>query len=384
MRRRGGGVGDRLREADAHALAAPVACRVPEHGPLGTLGDAGHHLDRLGRVVARGRLRREHDGIRTVEDRRRDVRDLRARRADVRHHRLEHLGGDDHRHAGRARLPDDLLLDQRHVLQRHVHAQVPARDHHRVDRFEDAGKVGDRLVALELGDERDPRAERREIVTDLGDVGRRADERHGHEVDAVLDAEAKVLAVLVRQARRRERDARERDALVVADAPAHDHAADDLLRRGPLDAELEHPVVHPDLVAGPDVREVLGVVQRGALGRALHGTRAQRERPVGDEVHATPARRAEGAEADLRPLEVLEDRHGPAPARLALADQPDGRRVLVGAAVREVDARDVHARRDEPIEGVRAAAGRAERADDLGPPHRGYPAFSSGRRNRPV
>src|SRR2546430_2147390 len=130
--------------------------------------------------------------------------------------------------------------------------------------------------------------------------------------------------------------------------PRSPRAADDLLRRGPLDAELEHPVVHPDLVAGPDVREVLGVVQRGALGRALHGTRAQRERPAGDEVHVAPARRAEGAEADLRPLEVLEDRHGLAPARLALADQPDGRRALVGAAGREGEPRDAHARGDEP------------------------------------
>src|SRR5437879_276702 len=124
-------------------------------------------------------------------------------------------------------------------------------------------------------------AELAQEVQHLRDVGHRLHERDGDEVDAVLEAEAEVLAVLVGEARDRERHARERDPLVVADAPAHDDPTAHLLWRGLFHQELDHSVVHPDRVARVHVREVLGVIQRRALRRAHHGLRAERERLAG-------------------------------------------------------------------------------------------------------
>src|SRR5437879_4473860 len=128
----------------------------------------------------------------------------------------------------------------------------------------------------------------------------------------------------------------------------------------------------------------LPIFQRRALRRAHHGLRAERERLAGLEVDPRAARRPEGAESDLGPLQILEDRDRPAPADLALADQPDDLGVLGVGAVREVHASDVHAGGDESVELGAALAGGAEGADDLGPPHAGYPRSSSARRNWPV
>src|SRR5206468_3986225 len=86
-------------------------------------------------------------------------------------------------------------------------------------------------MAVELGDDRHVGAELAQEVPHLPDVGRRPYEREGDEVDGVLEAEAEVLAVLVGQARNRERHTRERDPLVVADAAPHDYPAAHLLRR---------------------------------------------------------------------------------------------------------------------------------------------------------
>ena len=149
----------------------------------------------------------------------------------MRHHRLEHLGGDDHGDLGAARLADDLLLDVRHVLQRHVHAEVAAGDHDRVDDVQDTGQVGEDLVPLELGDQR-------HVVGALGpqeaphflDVAGRAHERDRDEVDALPEAEFQIFAVLVGQAGHRQRHVRQREPLVVADAPTGHHPAPDLVR----------------------------------------------------------------------------------------------------------------------------------------------------------
>ena len=271
-----------------------------------------------------------------------------------------------------------------HVLDRDVHAEVAARHHDRRDRSQDAGEVHDALVALELGDDRYVGTELVQGATHLRDVRLRPHERDGDEVHAVREAETEVLAVLVGEARDGQRHARERDPLVIAEAPADDDAATYLLGRRLLDAELDHPVVHPDLVARMHVREVLGVVQRRALRRAHDGLRAERENLAGLEIDPRAARGAEGAEPDLRPLQILKNRDRSAPASLTLADQPDDLGVLGVGAVGEVHAGDVHARGDEAVELGSAAAGRPEGANDLGPPHARYPRSRSVRRNWPV
>src|SRR5207247_10923359 len=96
-----------------------------------------------------------------------------------------------------------------------------------------------------------------------------------------------------------------------ADAAAGDADAADLVRHGGLDAQLDHPVVHPDLVAGLDPFEVLRRRDEDALARAHARAPAEREGSAGLEVHTTAAALAERPQADLRTLQILKDGHGP-------------------------------------------------------------------------
>ena len=77
---------------------------------LRRLDDPGHGLDGLHRVVANRGLTGEHDAIRPVKDRVRDVGRLRASGPRRGNHGLQHLSCDDHRFSPLARSADDLLL----------------------------------------------------------------------------------------------------------------------------------------------------------------------------------------------------------------------------------------------------------------------------------
>ena len=68
-------------------------------------------------------------------------------------HRLQHLGGHDDRLGVAAGLVDDLLLQERHVLERALHAEVAAGDHEAVEGLDDLVEVVDRLRLLDLGDD---------------------------------------------------------------------------------------------------------------------------------------------------------------------------------------------------------------------------------------
>src|SRR6185295_12252282 len=85
----------------------------------------------------------------------------------------------------------------------------------------------------------------------------------------------------------------------------------------PLDGELDHAVVHPDLIPGPEHGEVLGMADRSAPGRPLYRRSRQHELLTGDECRLAAL---EGAEPDLQPLQILEYRDGPAPVGLPFAD----------------------------------------------------------------
>ena len=128
------------------------------------------------------------------------------------------------------------------------------------------------LRALQLGDDRNVGALVVEELPHFLDVGGGADEGDRHVVHRLLDAEAQILPVLLGQARHRHRQPRERHPLVIATprrptTTRHSHLA--VLHL--LHDELDHPVVHPDRIAGPQRREELGMVQRAARGGALHG-----------------------------------------------------------------------------------------------------------------
>ena len=110
--------------------------------------DPRHGADGVLRVAADGGLAGEHDGVRAVEDGVCDVGGFRAGRAGVLDHGVEHLGGHDDGLGVLAGDLDGALLHERHLLQRHLDAEVTAGDHDGVegedDRFE--GVDGLRLL----------------------------------------------------------------------------------------------------------------------------------------------------------------------------------------------------------------------------------------------
>src|SRR5438105_3045898 len=111
---------------------------------LGGEADPGHGTDSLDGVGADRGLLRQHDGVGAVPDRVGHVRSLRPRRPVGGHHRFQHLGRGDDRDAGPVGAVDDLLLHRGQLPELQLHAEVAARDHHRVRHLEDLAEVADR------------------------------------------------------------------------------------------------------------------------------------------------------------------------------------------------------------------------------------------------
>lgn len=127
------GPGGRHRRAGAWKPPLPGRCG-PSRGPPPAVG-------------AYRRLGGEHHGVGPV-------RGWRWRRptplpggAGVRDHRLEHLGGGDHRLAMPVGALDQSLLHERYLLERQLDAEVTARHHQGVGHLDDLIEVPEHVVA---------------------------------------------------------------------------------------------------------------------------------------------------------------------------------------------------------------------------------------------
>ena len=107
----------------------------------------------------------------------------------------------------RARSADQALLLQRHLLGRQLHAEVAARHHHAVGERQDRVESLDRLRLFHLGHE--PGAAGGDAAR-LGHVLRALHEGKADLLDAVLQREGEVRAVLLGQRRDRQRPRRGR------------------------------------------------------------------------------------------------------------------------------------------------------------------------------
>ena len=143
------------------------------------------------------------------------------------------------------------------------------------------------------------------------------------------------------------------------DAPDHDVAARtaalDL-----LDAEPDEPVVDEHVVPGLEHRPEHGRAHGQVVGlrRVLAGDHdrvAVRELEIGVEI----------ADAELRPLQVGDQRDRPPGRGLRLTDESRGPRVVVLRAVGEVEAGAVHAGLDQRGQDLRARRRRPDGRDDL-------------------
>ena len=161
---------------------------------------------------------------------------------------------------------DDALLEGRHLFRRQLHAEVAARHHHPVRSLEDRGRSSTASRFSILAMTGVVAAAGRMSALHLLDVRGPAHERERDVVDAVPQAEGEVAAVLLREGRRRERDAGQVHALVRLQQPAvHDDALH-LAPRTPDHLQLEVAVVEQDAVARRDVARQRVVRGRDALG----------------------------------------------------------------------------------------------------------------------
>ncbi len=156
------------------------------------------------------------------------------------------------------------------------------------------------------------------------------------------------------------------------DRPAYDDAAERTSQRDLLYLQADMAVVDQHLVARPQ-----DLADRGRRNRqlALFPVRAHDDGdPLpGGELHG----RRQVADADLRPLQVADQRDRPVHPLLRLADECGAHPVIVVGAVREVQARRVHSGAHELVEPLRGRAGRPDRRDDLRAPR----AHGGHRRN---
>ena len=145
-------------------------------------------------------------------------------------------------------------------------------------------------------------------------IGRRAHERERDEVEAELERELEIVDVLPRQRRDRQRDAGQVDALVRDDRAADEHLA---ARAAPLDVARRgagRPVVDEDVVPGLSTSpSTAGEIGKVAVSGAVLAGRSSRRSP---RTSSTGSR--EVADAELRPLEVGDQRDRPADLLLRL------------------------------------------------------------------
>jgi hypothetical protein len=280
----------------------------------------------------------------------------------VENHRLEHLRRGDHGLPALQRPRDDPLLQERNERRADLDAEVAARNHDRVGLDEHVVECVDRLRLLDLRDHVRMRARLLDQRLQVPHVGGGTHERERDVVHAEIERELEVVDVLARQRGDRNRDARQVHALVRGHGPADEDAAARTAALDLLDAQPDVAVVDQHLVPGS---QHLGDDGRGDRQLAVLGWNA-----VGADDRDLRApleidRSGELAHADLRPLEVPDDRDRLPGPFLRLADPARGGRVVVVRPVREVQPCRVHPGRDQRVDLLDGGRRRSDRRHDL-------------------
>ncbi len=318
-----------MHSVPGHAPLFPLPQRVPLHFS----DDPVHRAHGLDRVLPDRGLRRQHDGVGAVEDRVGDIGGLGPRGPRVVHHRFQHLGRGDHRLALVIRFADQPLLDERHLLERQLDAEVTTRHHHGIRHGYDLFEIVERSRLLDFRHEfRGAAGEGAELLDVLGP----ADETQREVVDADLQGILHVLPILLGERRRRHLDPGEVHSLVgrqntaVDDAAAHARSVDagDLHRQQAV--VQQDPGADAGVSGEAFVRRGQLIAPRDVLG-GEHHLLTRRELP----------RRGQIADANARALEVEQD--GDRQVHL-LRDAPGGGdplRTQLGGAVGRIDAQHV-------------------------------------------
>ncbi len=306
------------------------------------------------------RFRRQHDGVRTFEHGRGNVRHFSAGRNRRRDHAFQHLRGNDNRLAGAAAGAGQLLLQARNGFQRHFHAQVATGYHQRVGKLDDFLDALDGLWLFDLGHQADAA---------LGDLAhfcqifRTLHEGKRHPIHLVgCEDGIEISAVLVGQNTDGEQRIRQADALAVRDGGSGNHSADNALA-----------------VALFRLQHQLAIVDQQAMTR-LYGLQDFRMRQENTGlitrrfivVEREGLARSQGhlgicklSDAQLGTLQVGENANGAAVPRFDRADPLDQRAHHIMAGMAHVDAEEVGACQMQFLDHRLVGGGRPQRCEDL-------------------
>ena len=348
-------------------VAGNAAAVIVDLG-LGVDGDERHGLDGIDRILTNRGLARQHNGRGAVEYGVGDVRYLGAGRARVLGHRVEHLGGGDDPLAGRNSGLDQVLLNLGQLVERNLDAEVAARDHQAGALLEDVADVLNTLHVLDLGDDLHV------LLTvllqdglDVQNVLTVAGEGSGNEVDALLQTEDDVGAVLLGDEGHVQLDAGDVDRLAVGQRAAVERLADDI---GAV-LDLEH-LKRDQAVVDQDAGADRNVVRQALIGDgddaliALDVAGGQGEELTVLNLDLTVFI---GLGADLGTLGVQHDTDRHADLGTARLDHIHTCLMLLVRAVAEVHTGDVHTLTDHVLEHLFVVGGRTERANNLSSTH---------------
>ena len=351
------------RGGELHGRMLLDIVKAVSFGPADDAVHVGHHPHG---VFAYGGLAAEHEAVAAVEHGVGHIGSLGARGAEVLDHALHHLRGDDHRLGLLDAFLDDLLLDDRHLAERDLHAQVAAGDHDAFGEVDDLVEVLQRLRLFDLGD--DPWLVAAAVFFDeivqVEHIFRFADKREGDPVDLLLQDETGIFQVFLRQTGQGDGCMRQVDTLVGGEGAAVDHAGDHRIRTVGLGhLQLDLAVVDEHSIALFHIPGKLFVAH-------IHPFLVALTLGVGDlyQLSVTEHYGAlfDPADAQLGPLQVGEDTHGDAHLFPQLFDDPYLFGLLFMGAVGEIETENIDPFAHHFFHGVGIVAGRPQRGDDLG------------------
>ncbi len=189
--------------------------------------------------------------------------------------------------------------------------------------------------------------------------------RDRHVVESDFRGVANVFAVAFGQRGGRESATETVQALAIRQPPAHPYPAFDPGAMHREHFEADAPVIEDQHIAG---RHTLGKARQIATDPFMIAV-AIGQRAVEHEACALDELRrslAETADADLRALQIAEQRHLVAGAGCQSAYQRGARPMIVRAAMGKIQPEHIHAGLDQRADDLFGTAGRAERGDDLG------------------
>ena len=164
---------------------------------------ANHRIEGLhspNRIAAHRRLAGQHDRIDALVHGMSGIADLGARGPGFGQHRLKDLRCNDHWYSGRLGPVCNLFLDAWDLLERHLQAQIAARDHHAITRTENVVQMVKRFGTFDLGDEGHvgPSTGGRNLAG-ASEVGGSSNEAQSDHIDTNRQAELQIFFVLRRQ-----------------------------------------------------------------------------------------------------------------------------------------------------------------------------------------